>query len=68
MTRANIYIVEDLNGSTADEYKKTCVHEFGHALGFFGHASSTSAVMYHKGHSNYQLQGLEKNHLMQVYE
>ena len=66
MSSAEICIMA--KNKTADEYQNTCVHELGHALGFFGHSSSESAVMYPYGQSRYQLQTVEKNHLKQVYD
>ena len=53
---------------TMDEDIQTCVHEFGHALGFLGHTASPLTVMYPYGHSEYELQASEKNHLKQVYD
>ena len=58
-----VVCIKYVSGKTADEDRNTCVHEFGHALGFFGHTSSSSTVMYPYGHSGYELQTSEKNHL-----
>lgn len=71
MVKADICIVSDYmqDGSTptASQYANTCIHEFGHAMGFFGHASSESAVMYYATNGATQLESLEKNHLLQIY-
>ena len=67
MAEATICIKDD-SGQTTDEYINTCTHELGHALGFFGHASSSSAVMYAFGHSGHTLQTAEINHMAQVYD
>ncbi len=34
-------------GFDVSEVKKTCLHEFGHALGLQGHSSRPDDIMYH---------------------
>lgn len=53
---------------TTDQYKKTCTHELGHALGWAGHSSNTSDIMYSAGSSVTSLTSRDKNHLSQVYD
>lgn len=52
---------------TTDEYEKTCTHELGHALGWAGHSSNTSDIMYKKGSSVTSLTTRDIEHLSQVY-
>ncbi len=66
MDTATIYILS--NGSSSDRYKNVCTHELGHAVGFFGHSSSSSAVMYYASHDGYTLTTAEKAHLQQIYD
>lgn len=54
-------------GHTANQYKNTCSHELGHALGWYGHSSSSYDVMYTYGTSITSLSNNDKNHLSQVY-
>lgn len=67
ITAAEICI-QDKTGKTSDNYINTCTHELGHSLGFFGHTSSSSAIMYAFGHSGVTLKTAEINHLKQVYD
>ncbi len=46
---------------------KTTMHEMGHALGWYGHASNSSFVMYQGRSSVTTLKSGEKNHLSQIY-
>jgi len=54
-------------GRTADQYKNTCMHELGHALGWSGHSSNSSDVMYAYATTITSLTSRDKNHLNQVY-
>ncbi len=63
-----VICIQDKSGKTPADYINTCTHELGHALGFFGHASSSSAIMYAFGHTGNTLQTPEINHLKQVYD
>lgn len=54
-------------GHTIDEYRNTCTHELGHALGWDGHSYDSSDVMYSMGASVTSLTVRDKNHLSQVY-
>ncbi len=55
------------NGSTTNEYKGTCTHEIGHCLGWFGHAGSSSDIMYAYVNNETSLSIYDKRHLVQVY-
>lgn len=54
-------------GATLNEYKKTCTHEMGHSLGWFGHASGSTNIMYAYSSSYTSLTSVDKNHLSQIY-
>ncbi|MBQ7604394.1 MAG: matrixin family metalloprotease [Clostridia bacterium] len=54
-------------GGNSDACKNVCTHELGHAVGFFGHSSSSSAVMYYASHDGFTLKTAEKAHLQQIY-
>lgn len=58
--------IVDKNHSS-NEYKETCTHEMGHALGWSGHSGNSSDIMYAYGSSITTLTTNEKNHLSQVY-
>lgn len=62
---AEVYILS--RGSSANTTKNVCTHEFGHALGYFGHSYRTSDVMYYQCHEGYTLSSYEKTHLQQIY-
>lgn len=65
MSSAVGYIID--NGRTTDEYEKTCAHEIGHALGWAGHSSNSSDIMYSYGSSVTSLTTRDSEHLSQVY-
>ncbi len=54
-------------GHTIDEYRNTCTHELGHALGWAGHSYNSSDIMYSMGTSVTSLTARDVNHLSQVY-
>lgn len=54
-------------GATSSEYKKTCTHELAHSLGWNGHASGSSNIMYAYSTSVTSLTSIDKNQLLQVY-
>ena len=58
--------IVDMNRTTA-QYKNTCLHEFGHALGWMGHSASSSDIMYSVGSSSTTLTNADKRHIRQVY-
>ncbi len=56
------------NGGIEAEYLKTMAHEVGHSLGWFGHSSNSSDVMYYYTTSNKFLTTRDKQHLRQIYD
>ena len=52
---------------TASAYIKTALHELGHSLGWEGHSSNVSDVMFGSGSEVTTLTNRDKNHLSQVY-
>ncbi|WP_139902880.1 matrixin family metalloprotease [Clostridium thermarum] len=61
----NVAIVEQ--SRTLNGYKKTATHELGHALGWRGHSSSTTDIMYESASTITELTTRDKEHLMQIY-
>lgn len=60
-------IVDQGSGHTQSQYINTGLHELGHALGWTGHSSSSSDVMYKSNSSVETLTNRDKRHLSQVY-
>ncbi|WP_134704914.1 matrixin family metalloprotease [Ammoniphilus sp. YIM 78166] len=65
---AKVYIVGDKWFKTNSKYHNTVLHEFGHAIGWVGHSSSSSDVMYDTNTSITTLTTRDKNHLVGVYK
>ena len=63
--RVTGYIID--NDRSADSYIKTCIHELGHALGWRGHSSVTSDIMYSIESEVTTLTNRDKLHLSQAY-
>ena len=62
------YVVDYL-GRSIQNYKNTCAHEFGHALGWDGHTWDKNSVMYPTdGYDPLYLSNIDKRHLVQVYK
>lgn len=66
MNYAIIYVL-DIDGRTANQTKKTTIHEFGHALGWFGHSSNNSDVMWQGTSTVTTVTTRDKAHLSQIY-
>ena len=66
MSYAIIYVL-DKDGRTANQTKKTTIHEFGHALGWFGHSSSDKDVMWQGETSVTKITNRDHDHLSQIY-
>ena len=68
ITKAEVGVAYESN-LTLDDYRSTITHELGHALGYIGHSSSNTDVMYFQTTgSDYTLSNNEIAHLSQVYE
>lgn len=65
MSSAVVYVI-DSNNSLARN-KNVFTHEMGHALGWFGHTTPSSNVMYHQISSIYILTNKDKKQLNQFY-
>lgn len=63
---AECYIVFK-NNQTSDYYKSVTTHELGHALGWIGHNSTSTNVMYSIANSVTTLTTVDKRHLGQIY-
>ena len=61
-----LVVVLDLDRDAAYT-KKTTIHEIGHALGWMGHSSNSSNVMYQGSTTETTLTTADKRHLQQVY-
>ena len=55
-------------GSNTTKYNSVCAHEIGHALGWWGHSSDRSDVMYSPYQGVTSLTDRDKYHLKQVYD
>lgn len=60
-------VVYYISGRPAERYANTAVHELGHALGWFGHSTSSSDVMYSNSNTRTSLTYNEISHLRQLY-
>ena len=76
-TMARIYVVQkSADDSWSNENinltKTVMTHEFGHALGYFGHVPANSEnnkdVMWWQEQTNFTLRDKEKRHLKQIYD
>ncbi|MGF2617493.1 matrixin family metalloprotease [Rossellomorea vietnamensis] len=63
---AKVYVVYK-TGKSGSGYKKTTTHEIGHALGWLGHTSYSSDVMYAYASEITTLTSRDKRHLNQIY-
>ena len=52
---------------TYDYYKKVCLHEFGHAMGWLNHSTNPIDMMGGNSTNCDYLHAGEKNHLQQIY-
>ena len=55
-------------GSNTTKYNSVCAHEIGHALGWKGHSSNSSDIMYSSYQGVTTLTDRDKYHLKQVYD
>lgn len=63
--QSRIFTVERPN---ADEVLMVAIHELGHALGYWGHSSSSHDVMWQWVSTNTTLQTNERRHMRQIYD
>lgn len=61
------YVV-DIKGRTANQYINTSIHELGHTVGWGGHASGSSNVMYTYDTSITSLTSIDRRHVKQLYK
>lgn len=61
-----VYIISK-SGKSDNGYKNTTTHELGHALGWMGHTSNSSDIMYGTETEVTVLTSRDKNHLNQIY-
>ena len=54
-------------GTTTDNYTNTATHELGHALGWMGHSTVNTDIMYAYCNGITVLSSAEKIHLSQIY-
>lgn len=65
ISSAKGYVLDD--GNSQNDTYQTCAHELGHSLGWDGHSSNSSDVMYKISHTQFTLTTRDKRHLQQVY-
>ena len=65
MLFANCIILD--KGRTEIQYKNTIMHEMGHAIGWYGHSSVSTDVMYGIETTVTSLTTRDQNHISQVY-
>lgn len=65
LSQQKVYIIDD--DRTLNQYKKTTTHEVGHALGWLGHSSNSSDIMYSGASSVTSLTIRDKRHILQFY-
>lgn len=65
LTKVEVFIKEN---TAANIVKKVCTHELGHSLGWLGHSSNSSDMMYAYDNNVLQLTERDIVHLKQVYD
>lgn len=60
--------IDIISRTDINAVRKCIAHEFGHSLGYFGHAPNSTDVMYAYSHVSYTLKPLESNHIKAIYD
>ncbi len=59
--------IDIISRTDTNAVRKCIAHEFGHSLGYAGHAPNTTDVMYAYSHGSYTLKTLESAHIKVIY-
>ena len=65
ISHSDVYILDI--GNNTNQTKNTLIHEVGHALGWIGHSTLSSDVLYEYNTEIITLTTRDKNHLVQMY-
>ena len=61
-------ILDDGTNSLNNYYLNTCIHELGHALGWYGHSTNSADIMYGVNTNDTSLSNRDILHIKQMYD